>query len=475
MRRLKQPSLRSGSRVIQITMSCVGNRLCSRFSSLLVRLIVGAAAGTLGFRGSTGWGAEGPVILEAMRLASEAVVAGSKEDVASSIEKLEAAVALRPDVPQFLAKLAAAQVAADRRADAVVTLQRLAALGLGFPEHESEGLAALRKQPDFADVMKQFAVNARSKGSGELAFALRDVTGLIEGIAWRASTGEFFFGDVNGRGVWIRNKDNTLRRLTPEGDDLLGVFGLAIDEANGAIWAATSAVRAMRGYTSEQDGAAELAELDLATGAVRRTIPVPPRPGGNASHLLGDLTLAEDGTIFATDTGEPVLWHLPRGAAAMERFAESPEFISLQGIVAIPGALIVADRVNGLLRVDLARRTVEMLPPPADVTLVGIDGLILAPEGHVLAIQNGVSPSRVLRIELEADGAGVAAVTVLESGHLTMTAPSLGCIGLEGDLFFVGNAGWPRFERSEGQPVPARPVPIFKTKLKAAGNPKKGR
>ncbi len=413
------------------------------------------------------WSADAPAIVEATRFAAEGMVAVSKDDAAGGVEKFEAAVALRPDVPNHLAKLAAAQVAAGRLVDAETTLQRLAALGLGFPEREADVLSAVRKQPEFAAVMKQFAANGRSIGSGDLAFALRDVTGLIEGIAWRASTGDFYFGDVNGRAVWRRNKDNTLRRFTPEGDELLGVLGLAIDEANGLMWAATSAVRAMRGYTAEQQGAAELVELDLASGAVRRTLPVTPKTGGTAAHLLGDLAIAEDGTVYVTDSGEPVIWHLPKGAAVLERLVESPEFISLQGIVVLPEALIVADRLNGLIRIDRARRTVEPLAAPPDVTLVGIDGLVLAPDGHLLAIQNDVYPARVLRIQLEPDAAAVSAVTVLESGHLTMVAPSLGCIGPDGDLFFVGNAGWPRFERSEGQPVPPRPVPIFRTKLKA--------
>lgn len=429
----------------------------------------------IGAGSSCVWSAESPAIVEALRLSAEGVMAISKDDALGAVAKFEAAVALRPDVPQFLAKLSAAQVAAGQLVDAEATLQRLAALGVSFPEREADALSAVRKQPEFAAVMKQFAANVRSKGSGELAFALRDVTGLIEGITWRASTAEFYFSDVNGRAVWVRNKDNTLRRVTPVGDELLGVLGLAVDETTGSLWAATSAVRAMRGYSAEQEGTAELVELDLASGAIRRTLPVTAKPGTTPAHLLGDLAVAEDGTIYVTDSGEPVIWHLPQGATALERLVESPEFLSLQGIVVLPGALIVADRVNGLLRVDRARRTVDLLSPPPDVTLVGIDGLVLAPDCYLLAIQNDISPTRVLRIQLEPDGAGIAAVTVLESSHLTMVAPSLGCIGPEGDLFFVGNAGWPRFERSEGQPVAPRPVPIFRTKLKTPETRKAGR
>jgi sugar lactone lactonase YvrE len=289
---------------------------------------------------------------------------------------------------------------------------------------------------------------------------------LPEGIAWRAKDGRFYFGDVNGRAVWVRNADETLKRLTPEGDELLGVFGIAIDEDSGALWAATSAVPAMRGFTPEQDGVAALAEMDLASGAVRRTIPVVRRPGDRQSHVLGDLALAADGSVFLTDSGGPVIWRLAPGGAALEPFVESDEFLSLQGIVILPeGVAVVSDHANGLLRVDLSNRQVQRLESPANTTLIGLDGLTLARDGSILAIQNGLRPNRVLRIELDGAADAVAKVSVLESGHLTMAAPSLGCIGAGGDFYFIGNAGWTRFENSDGQASSPRSVPIFRTKL----------
>ena len=93
----------------------------------------------------------------------------------------------------------------------------------------------MRGRKDFQEVTKQLAANLHPKGSGEVAFTLREVTGLIEGIAWREKTGEFYFSDVHHRTVWMRNKDGGLRRFTPEGDELFGVFGLAVDESSGAL------------------------------------------------------------------------------------------------------------------------------------------------------------------------------------------------------------------------------------------------
>ena len=403
---------------------------------------------------------------DAMRLAREGTAAADANDAATYLAKMEAAAALRPDFPRILVNLAAAQVLAERPNEAIATLGRLAALGLSSPVEKSEEFKSLRPRKDFQDVVKKLATNLHPKGSGETAFALRQVTGLIEGIAWREKTGEFYFGDVNARAIWRRGKDETLKRVTPEGDDLLGVFGLIIDESSRTIWAASSAVPAMRGFTPDQDGTAALAEIDLETGSVRRTIPVVRVAGDQQSHVLGDVALAADGSLYLTDSGGPTVWRLPPGGPSLERAVESAEFLSLQGLVVLgPDLLVVADHANGLLRVDLARRSVRRLETPPDTTLIGLDGLTLTAEGQIFAIQNGLRPNRLLRLELDAAAETVEKVTVLESGHITMAAPSLGCLGPGGDFYFVGNAGWTRFENTDGRPSAPRSVPIFRTKL----------
>jgi len=402
----------------------------------------------------------------AIALAREGAKAAEAQDFAGYLAKMEEAVALRPDFPRMLVNLAAAQVATGREDEAIATLERFAALGVNSPVEKSEDFAALRPRKEFQLVVKKLAANLYPRGAGEIAFSLRDVTGLLEGIAWREKTGEFFFGDVNGRAIWVRKKDGALRRFTPEGDDLFGVFGLAVDEAAGVLWAATSAVPAMRGFVPDQDGTAALAEIDLESGAARRIVPVVRQAGDLHSHVLGDLAVAADGSVFLTDSGAPVLWRLAPGGSALEVFVEHPEFLSLQGIALLgAGVAVLADHASGLLRVDLATRQVLRLEAPPDTTLIGLDGLCLTPDGTLLAVQNGLRPNRVLAIELEGMASAVASVAVLESGHLAMAAPSLGCLATDGDFYFVGNAGWTRFENTEGQPTPPRPVPVFRTEL----------
>lgn len=422
---------------------------------------------------ASSFGGEVSATAEAMKLAREGAAASEEKDFPAYLTKMEAAAALRPDFPRILTNLAAAQLANDRADDAIATLRRLAALGVFSPVDKAEAFAAIRDRKDFKDVFAKIANNQAGIGDARMGFLLEGMTGLVEGIAWREKTGDFFFGDVHLRTIWLRTKDNKVRRFAAEDENLFGVFGLAIDEEHGALWAATSAVPAMCDYTDALDGAAGIAEFDLETGALRRVVRVPNR-GDHQTHVIGDLALAPDGGIFLPDSGAPVLWRLAPGATEVEVFAESAEFLSLQGAVVVPelNAVFVADHASGLLRVDLSSREVRRLDSPSDTTLVGLDGLVRSPGGDLVAVQNGLKPTRVLRLALDASGESVTAVTVLESGHLNMPDPTLGCFAVGGEFFFVGNAGWGKFEGGGTGPTPPRPVPIFRTKL-AAPPPKK--
>ncbi|MEX2043750.1 MAG: hypothetical protein WD941_00255 [Opitutus sp.] len=403
-------------------------------------------------------------VVRAMDLDREASVAEEQGDIPTFLSKIEEAAGLRPDFPRLLMKLAAAQLANEQAGAALATLGRIAAMGVSMPVERDDAFATLRGRPEFDAVLKKFAGNTRPQGSGEIAFALREVTGLIEGITWRESTGDFLFGDVNGRVVWIRDRNNSLRRLNVDSDELLGVFGLAVDTGQGALWAVMSAVPAMRGFSADQEGLAALAEIDLDSGEVRRTITLTAGARMPGLPLLADVVVAPDGAVYATGSATGVVWRLPAGASALEPLAEDESLMTLSAMTIVAGgsALLVADRMSGLFHVDIGSGAVRRLEEPADTTLVGIDGLVTAADGTILAIQNGTNPNRILRLQLDLGTFRISGVTILEAGHFTMAAPSLGCIGPGGDFYFVGNSGWHRFGYG-AEPTEPRSLPVFRT------------
>jgi hypothetical protein len=406
-----------------------------------------------------------PEAIQIRQLTRDALAAKEAGNLPQFLAKIEAAAQLRPDYPRLLVNLAEAQVLNDRPEEAVATLQRLATLGVNSPVDKGAAFAPLRARPDFQAVAKRLAANLEPIGSGEITFSLPGMTGLIEGIAWREKTRQFFFGDVHHRVIWVRAADGKVRRFTTEQDTVYGIFGVAVDEEHNTLWAATSAVPAMRGYTDDLENASGLAEFDLETGELRSVKRV---GASRVSHILADLAVAPDGSVFASDSASPILWKLAPGAAAPEIFLQSEEFVSLQGLTfnADGTVLYLADHSSGLLGVDLGSRRVWNLGTPADSTLIGIDGLARAPNGDLLATQNGVRPMRVLRVTLDDAGRAVDQVKVLESAHLTMASVALGCVAGD-DFVFVGNSGWSRFETESPKETAPRPVPIFRTKLPA--------
>jgi sugar lactone lactonase YvrE len=293
----------------------------------------------------------------------------------------------------------------------------------------------------------------------EPAFTLPAMTGLVEGIAYRPKTGAYYFGDVHQRCVWLRAKDGAVSRFNAADDRLLGVFRVEVDEQRGALWLAMGALPQMSGFTEAMKGIGGIAEVDLQTGKVRRVVRAPADGG---QHLLGDLVLAEDGTVYATDTTAPVLWKLAPGATALEVVARD-QFKSLQGIT--PSAdgrtLFVTDYPVGVLAVDLRSKAVRTLPAPPGSEVRGIDTLLRAPDGALIAIQNGTRTQRVLRLTLDAGATAVTKVDVLAADPM-MADATLGTFA-DGAFVFIADGGWGRFEPGKVDASP-RPVPIVRVR-----------
>lgn len=392
---------------------------------------------------------------ELRRLAEAAY---QRKDFSAARDAYAAALALRPDSPRYLHRLAATQALTGRPDDALATLRRLTALGIASAVERDADFASLQGTPAFNAIRSALAANREPQGHADLLAELPGRTGIIEGIAFRARTSELFLGDVHHRCIWRRDHDGRLTRYTAEDEDLLGVFALAIDEPRRALWAATSAVPEMTGFTKEHQGRASLIEFNLANSELRRVIDL---PDDGRDHVLGDLLVTPEGIVYATDSAAPIIWRFSPGDEEPEKFLESPSFGSLQGLVLSGKTLLVSDYTNGLFAIDLTASTpvARAFTPPPATTLLGLDGLVAAP-GGLIAVQNGVTPQRILHLALSPDLAKITAVTVLAAAlpHLD----DLALVALvNGRPTFIANAGWENFDPTKAAHPPAHAVHIF--------------
>jgi sugar lactone lactonase YvrE len=379
-----------------------------------------------------------------------AEAAYQRKDYTAAKEATLAALDLRPDSPRYLYNLAALSALTNDAASAIATLREIAAMGVVLPIQRDPDFAKLQGTPDFLKVLQLFAANREPRGNADVVAELPGRTGIIEGLAFRPRTGDVFLSDVHHRCIFRRDGDGRVTRFTAEDDELLGIFGIAIDEARNALWAVTTAVPEMSGYAKEQRGHTGLAEFNLATSELRRVVVL---AGDGRENALGDLVVAPDGTVYVSDSKAPVIWQLAPGAEEFQKVVDSPLFSSLQGLVLEKSTLLVADHANGLFSIDLPTAAITALKAPKNTTLVGLDGLV-AVRGGVVATQNGVEPQRMIRIGLAADFQAVTDVTVLASGLPNLSDLTLVTL-VNGRPTVVAGAGWDNYTPGKTpQPAP---------------------
>jgi len=379
-------------------------------------------------------------------------------DSAAALTGLGQAAAALPQQPAYAAALARLAAARGDRALALSALERLVAMEAGWDP--SGPLAALRGDPAYDALERRMRAATADVGPAAAFAVLDDPTLHPEGVAYDAAAKRWFVSSVHRRTVVRLDGSGRADSWTPRPRDSLdAVFGMAVDAARGWLWLATAAVPHMRGYREEDGGRSTLVALSLASGEVLRRVRLPAVEGG---HQLGDVIVAPDGRLFATDSRHPAVYEVrnpERDSIAVVLVEGDPRFRSLQGLALGRGgrALYVADWAHGLLRIDLSTQAVAEVPAPVGATTLGLDGLYLFDDGRLLALQNGIAPPRVVRLTLSEDGGRVAAVRTVDRHAADATEPTLGAIG-DGRFVYVANSPWAAFD-DDGRLLPGSALP----------------
>ncbi len=393
----------------------------------------------------------------------EARAAYRRRDYAAYAQGMREAVRLRPDQPTYLYFLAGAEALTRHPGEALRWLGRVASMGMIYEVAENADFASLAEDPGLAPILERFEKNKMPVGRGAPVVRI-DQRGLLpEGIAFDARSGTFFVGSVHQRKILaVDGRTGAVRDFSEAADGLWGVFGMKVDPSRNALWVCTSALPEMEGFRKEDEGKAGLFRYDLAGGKLGGKFF--PDPGGG-KHLFGDLTVSARGDVYVSDSTSPDLFLLRRGRGRLEPYLAGGPFVSLQGLSLDDRGkvLYVADYSQGIFALDLKSRRPLLLPAPPGTTLLGLDGLYRH-GSDLIAVQNGTSPNRVVRIRLSSDRSRVEALEVVEANTPDLTAPTLGVV--EGDDFYlIANGEWDAFDEQTGIPDPTRFQPPVLLKI----------
>lgn len=373
----------------------------------------------------------------------------------AAVEELEQLAADFPDSASVRLRLINALMNAGADEAAAKQALELALRGYAFGE-SSEGVIAEALDLDQATWFQAATrINRAPVEKSALLTTVPAEAQLVESVARDPRTGDLYATTVVSRALYVKRGDAEWQRL--ELEDAGSLSGLAYDPKSKLFWIASGSFD----ETPGDKAYSALLGFDPATGKVVR------RRRANGMVALGDIAVGDDGTVYVADSIEGIVHYAPPAEEGLRALIGQGVFRSPQGMVAVPqrNLLIVSDYRYGLAAVDTRTGKVSRIVSAKPALLDGIDGLWRAGKS-LIAVQNGSSPMRIVRLDMADDWLSVRQVKVLEQAHSGWTEPVGGAIA-GNELLYVATGQWGTFGpggsvREGKTPVPTeiRTLPI---------------
>ena len=341
---------------------------------------------------------------------------------------------LRPYAGGVLWELARTYSMINERTGAFDTMLRLQQQGFNFDPTGDPAFDNIKASKVFKYIVEGLQTNAKPFGEGKVAFTIQSDAAQIESLVFdptrnrffaaSAATGEIFSVDLAGK---------TKPFISPgKANGLFGVYSMAVDAPRDLLYVGTTSLPSFKDFDANTFGQGGIAQFELSTGKLRAKYAL---PFDDKAHVISAMTVAPNGDVYAVDVATNTVYQLRSGK--LVPLFSSPEFISLRGIAVTDDHkfLYLSDYESGLFIASLERNQIRLLTAK-NQNLGGIDGLY-AYKNQIIALQNGTSPTRVLRVLLGANG--IEQVRPLEANKKAMSVPSFGT--MKGNqIYFIGNS-----------------------------------
>jgi sugar lactone lactonase YvrE len=346
-------------------------------------------------------------------------------------------------------RLAVALDAGDKAA-ALAAARRLAAMGGTLAAASRAKVALLVGGEAMAALAPALDANAAPRAASRLFATIPAEERLIEGLIWQPATKRLYAASVVSRRLIVLDGHGGASAVA--GTGLGSLLGGAWDSRRRLVWLASAVID-----ETPRDGAtfSGLVGIDPAAPNHRLRLAAPP------GAALGDVAVASDGTVYASDGLTGGVYRLRPGGASLETWVRPGILFSAQGMAASADGkwLYVADYRYGLAAVDRASGRVLRVSAPPDMMLDGIDGLVRHGR-DLIAVQNGIAVPRIVRLHLGPDGLAITRLDVLERANSEWGVPGLAT--LAGDLLlYVADPQWKSYGPGATAPGKAQhPTPI---------------
>jgi hypothetical protein len=324
---------------------------------------------------------------------------------------------------------------------ALVALNRFSDLGQAdgaLLQGKNKNFASFEKLPEYQHILERFRANEKAVSLAGKVFAIPDAGLLAEDIDYDSTTKSFLITSV------LKKK---IIRITPDGKatdfaqspSRWPMLALKIDAAHKLVWATEVALNGFSIAPKPDWGRSAVLSFDLETGVLRRRIEA-------TTHVaLGDMALTPSGIPIVSDGDGGGIYEVKNDK--LERI-DHGNFISPQTPVMHPDGnhVFVPDYARGIGLLDLTTKRVTWLQqePMAKFAINGIDGIYLH-RRWLIATQNGTTPERVIRFQLNPTLTNIDSEQIIERATSTLGDPTHGVV--VGDFFYyIANSGWDKLD-----------------------------
>jgi len=383
----------------------------------------------------------------------------SKSVTRTRLERIQSLRKERPNDGVLIFYEAITRIDLDDRDAAFALLRSLQGRKLGLVPVRDAGFEAMWNDHEFQKIREKLANEEPRMPDAPVAFRLADPKLIPEGIAYDSKGDRFFIGSVAQKKIVSANRKGDVKDFSKPEDNLDCVLGLFVDSAQQHLYAVST-----NGFLDEAQKQRRNAVVryDLKTGLLVNRYDAPD------ANQLNDLTIAADGTIYATDSAGGTLFRKAPADKTLRPFGANGALPGANGITLGPDGKLYVAMSTGIATIDPSTGSPTRLSQPDTVVTGGCDGLYWH-RGDLVGIQNVTNPGRVIRMALGDQGTRISRVTVSQSHHHPEFAePTTGAIAADA-LYVIANSYVGHFQPNGSikDPGQLKPTAIIAVPLKA--------
>jgi hypothetical protein len=376
---------------------------------------------------------------ELLAAANKAYAEGNYAVLGSALERLHQA---RPYNSEYMYRLVLAYALQDNKSRAYDLMLRMQQQGLAYDFTQSDDSRNIRGTEVFDYVNDLMLQAAKPMGEVTPLFTLPDGIIMPGSLAWDTTRQKYLVGTVAEGRVLAVDESGKVEELikADDGNGMWAVLDVLVDESRNRLWVSSAAIPGFRDFSPIDKGRSAVYEFDLESLELVRRYPV---PVDGRPHALGSMVLNPGGDLYIADRALPIIYTKRAAGDQLEVVLAMGDMVSLRDIALQPDGrlMYIADREMGITVADFDSQQAAKLAIPETLNLGGIEGMLLW-NNHLVIIQNGIKPQRVMRLGLDASGTRVEAVRPLAVAQPVFNFPSFGTLKGQ-DLVYFSGSHWP--------------------------------